>query len=139
MWLRAFAYKLESENVGRVDDPDRSIFLFHMNSDVKKGVVLVTPLTGTPRDEELPGFVKGSFQVIVRDQKHEDGYDRCLAVIEALTVKEQIDLFLKGSANPSDTVRVLRCHARHEPASFPRSPGGHVEWSLNFDVVLSAD
>lgn len=95
-----------------------------MPADVPRGVLFRLPLNGVPIDPELPGYRKTSIQVIVRDASREEGEERCLILMDALTMNET---FLEN-------FKITYMRPRHDPIDYPRSGSGYVEFSVNYDV-----
>src|SRR5262245_55617835 len=97
-----------------------------MPDSVQQGMLLLSPLTGTKIDYELPGFLKGGMQGIARSPRYQDGEALALAMSAALTVNNKVI----GDAK----FNYLR--PRHLPIFYQASKGHIFEFSVNFDACF---
>jgi hypothetical protein len=102
------------------------IFIHTMPDTVQKGILLLSPLSGTTIDHELPGYLKGSFQAIARAPRYVDGEALAEAMSRALTIKNQAMGIYK--------VNYIR--PRHLAIPYQHSKANLLEFSVNFDVCL---
>lgn len=112
--------------------PDASIFIFDMPLSVTNGVLLLNGVGNTvPIDPELPGYFRGTFQVIVRCTRYQDGKAVTDRVLPALTIEGN-----EGSPVAGYQVNYIR--PRHKPIVYPRSDADVLECSVSTDynVVL---
>lgn len=112
--------------------PGVSLFAYKMPATVAQGIVVLNPLAGGDIDHDLPGYLKGSFQVIIRAPKIADGRTLADRVSAALTW--QVPRSLPANAGVPALI-LRRCLPRHTPIGFPRSDNDLVEFSINFDYV----
>ena len=105
------------------------IFLFEMPSECKKGILMKLPLQGVPVDPELPLYYRCDFQVIVRAQKHADGYPLAELVRQKLTFTERT----------VGTLHIQELRPLTLPISYRRSDGNGLEWSLAFCCVCTVE
>lgn len=112
--------------------PGTSLFAYKMPSNVSVGIVALNPLAGGAIDWDMPGYLKGSFQLIIRHPKIPDARTMAEAASQALTWFVPRSLPALAGA---PLVLVNRCLPRHTPIGFPRSDNDLVEFSVNFDYV----
>lgn len=122
MNLEALAGLIQQAGLGV---PGQSLFVEHLPETVKQGVLLIGPSTGTRIDYEVIGYYKTNFQVIVRAPNYLAGDQLSKQIMNALTVA-------KHEIAPGYFVNYMR--PRHEPVVYPISEGGHLEFSVNYDV-----
>lgn len=112
--------------------PGVSLFAYKMPPSVTQGIVVLNPLAGGDIDWDLPGYLKGSFQTIIRAAKIPDGRALALRVSDALSWMAPRTLPANAGV---PLVIVKRCLPRHTPIGFPRSDNDLVEFSVNYDYV----
>jgi hypothetical protein len=100
------------------------LFVQMMPLDAPSGVLLRCPPPGTKINNELPGFYRGDFQVIVRGESYDDTEARMVNVVAALTLN-QVD---EGPQHFNF------CRPTTQPVSFPLSRGNLVETSVQFEA-----
>ena len=122
MKLESFAEKMQTAAVGT---QGQSIFINHMPAD-RVGVLLRDPFGGMRLDHELPGFRKGSFQLVVRDKTMAAAKATMSAAIAAIATELKQDYPL--------SVRVKYVRQRHDPIAYPLSAGNLTELLVNIDV-----
>lgn len=120
MKLEPMAERLESEGLGSQGD---DIFINFMPAE-KTGLLLRYPFGGVMIDHDLPGYRKGSFQLIARGKDYETALELINQAIAALEM-EEADL---------TGLRVKYMRPRHDPFTFPTSVGNNVEFLVNIDV-----
>lgn len=118
----AVASHLQAQGVGVIG---QDIFAGFMPERVKQGILILTPLQGIPIDFELPGYRRGSFQVVVRDTERQ----RCL------TKANEVSNALNMDETTIDTVLFRYVRAKHDPVVYPMSKGNLLEGSVNFETV----
>jgi hypothetical protein len=112
--------------------PDASIFIYTMPLAVTNGVLLLNGVGNlVPIDPELPGYFRGTFQVIVRCARFQDGDAVMKRVLPALTIEGD-----EGAPVAGYKVNFIR--PRHKPIVYPRSDADVLELSVSTDynVVL---
>lgn len=124
MNLEPLAQKLSDDGIATAGV---DLFIHNMPSNVTKAVLLLSNLTGTPIDFELPGYRRTSFQAIIRHTDYVQGLALANEVSEALTFKSGESIL--------DTLHIKHILPRHEPVVFPVSEGDFLEISVNFDAV----
>jgi hypothetical protein len=122
MKLTSFTEKMQTAGVGQ---QGASIFINHMPVDML-GVLLRDPFGGLRLDHELPGFRKGSFQLIVRDKTMAAAQAKMTAAIAAIATELEQD-YPQG-------VKVKYVRQRHDPIAFPVTAGNLQELLVNIDV-----
>lgn len=110
--------------------PGTKIFEDEMPADARAGVLLRLPLLGVPIDWEIPGYLKGQVQAIVRAQKVDTGDALAKKVGDALTFTERSFT----DANGVEVMFVNYLRPRTLPIIYPRSDGNGKEWSINLDA-----
>lgn len=104
----------------------KTLFINRLPVTVRSGVLLRTTTLGTPINYELPGHLKGKFQLIVRDPDYVIGMTLAQAISDALTMNEtQLDGMY---------VRYVRPH--NLPVAFPVNDSDLIEFSVNFDACF---
>ena len=121
MILEAVAEFLKSE---RVAVGGKDLFIHEMPSKVSIGVLLLTPLSGTTINHELPKYRTAGFQVIVRHTDHVNGRLLVDQVMASLTMA---NVTLGG-------LKVNFIRPKHEPVVYPTSEGDFLEFSVNYDA-----
>lgn len=100
------------------------LFVGTLPSDVARGAMLIDSLTGHDIDEGLRGFFPSDCQLIVRDPDPQSGYERALALSNAITI-----------ANQSNAdVEVIWCRPMTLPITYPRGDADDIETSVRFRI-----
>ncbi len=128
MNLDAISQILQEAGLGA---PGDYLFQHHMPDTASHGIVLRMPLEGVPINHYIPGFRRGSFQAIVRDDHFTEGQSVAERVFDALTIYERDFKDAQGKLY----FRILQCLPRTEPIVYPRMGSNLTEWSINFDVA----
>lgn len=118
---------LEDAGLGVIGE---TIFIHHMPDACAEGVLIRLPLIGIPIDHELPGYIKGRVQVIVRATAQSAGDALASEVMKALTI------YATEYLDPETGVFAMKINylrADTLPIVYPRSVGNLKEWSINFD------
>lgn len=102
------------------------VFIGTIPAEVKGGVMLREPLNGAIIDDGLQGFFNTEFQVIVRDPDPLVGYNRCLAIQQALRV------YRMTSADHGVEISWMRPLTL--PISYPRGAADDIEVSCRIAV-----
>lgn len=123
-YLLDVATYLEQQGIGYTTGRAKDIFIYEMPETVTEAVLLKDAPLGNEIDHELPGYIVGDFQVIVRAKEIADGEAKADAVSSALTILNQTI----GSLS----VNYIR--PRHLPMVFPVSEGDYREWLVMFDT-----
>lgn len=108
-----------------LDEGFESVFMYHMGDEVKEGILLLDPPSGAPIDPDLPGYRKTGFQVVIRASEHLAGETQAQKVSDALSIERRMNM---------SRIDVNYVRPRHEPIRFPKSGGGRLEFSINFDA-----
>ncbi len=128
MNLDAICQIIEDAGLGTLGE---SLFQHHMPETATQGLVLRLPLEGVPINHYIPGFRRGSFQVIVRDDRFAEGQAVAERVFDLLTLHRRDFQDAQGKLY----FRILQCLPRTEPIVYPRMGSNLTEWSINFDVA----
>lgn len=126
MDLMPLANKLELEGLGTQGS---TLFINYMPMECRQGILLRSPLTGTPIDNYLPGYYKASFTVVVRTPNVK--YDEGLALMEQ--VMRTLTLF----DTELDDITVKQMYPTNLPATYPVTEGNFFEIRVNFDLVFN--
>lgn len=124
MDMMPIANKLEVEGLGA---QGTSLFINFMPMECKQGILLRSPLSGTPVDFEMPGYYKTRFQVIVRGHDYAAAMELMENVMRTLCLFEQ-DL---------DDTFVKHMRPATLPVTFPVSVGNFYEINCHFDVCYN--
>lgn len=116
-----------------VGAPGESMFSHQIPADMRQGIMLKMPLDGFTVDNYLPGFYKGSFQVIVRATTSAEGEAKCREVIKALVRNQSQDFY---DAPGKLAMRIDMLILDKLPIRYPRQESNAIEWSINFNVVF---
>lgn len=132
MRLEGLAALLQDANLGK---PGVDLFCYYMPDDVRQGIVLRIGLIGSPIDHELPGYrPQGTFQLITRAQTFDKAFDLAEAAAAVLTLVNEPLGTAATNGEAVSAYHVNYSRARHEPIVYPRSAGGNLEASINFDI-----
>lgn len=96
------------------------LFVYHAPDKIKRCVLVIESLDGIMRDENLPGYKKADFKVIVRDTDYKS----------ALTIAKAVASALDLHRLTLDEIYVLRMRSTHDPIAFPLSDSDVVEVSV---------
>lgn len=123
MNIEAIADFLQDQGVGSVG---RTIFCYHIPSEVTKGILIRDRLQGDREDHET-GLMNGGFQLIARAKTHPEAKALAKEAVQALrldhvTVEDMQIKFLRN---------------RGEPVTFPVSDGRLIECLVIFDSIYS--
>lgn len=122
MNLYPLAQRLHGLGIGTMG---QTLFIRSMPATVTTGILLLSDLSGTQLDYELPGFKRTGFQVIVRHTDYAQGVALMGQVTAALTLlKTTVGDFYVHWIRP-----------KHEAVVFPTSEGDLLEISVNFEAV----
>jgi hypothetical protein len=103
----------------------QNLFVHGFPPDLDSGAMLRLAFGGTDIDHELPGFIKGEFQFIVRGKTYTETDTLATSVQTKLNLNEvPITGFTK----------VYYIRPKIEPFIYPKSPGAMWEALVNFDV-----
>jgi hypothetical protein len=108
----------------------QNLFIHHMPETIPGGIVLRGPLQGVPLNHYIPGYYKGSFQLIVRSSDHASG-QALSDQVSALLYFENRDVLDDQGAL---IMRINHVFPRVKPIVYPRLPNNSIEWSITFDV-----
>jgi hypothetical protein len=106
-----------------------TLFQHRMPAEKKTGILLRNPLDGIPINPELPDYVRGKLQVIVRNSDQGKGDQLSNKIMKLLTIynKDYSD------ADGHLLVSIKQMYPSTLPVVYPRSDGNGIEWSINFD------
>jgi hypothetical protein len=106
----------------------QSLFVYQIPANCSIGIVVRAPVEGVPYNGYIPGYLVGSYQVIVRDVDFEDGSRRADQIMSLLTFSNRdFDLVEKQ-------VHVNHSIPRTHPIVYPRMDNNQMEWSITFDL-----
>jgi hypothetical protein len=112
---------IEEAGLGKVGE---DVFVGSLPSDVQYGVMLKPPFEPAEDDEGMRGFFDSEFQVIVRDQDMDVGYNRCQAISKALRINQL----------ERDGLSIQWLKRRSLPISYPRGDADDYETSVRMKV-----
>ena len=118
------ANKLETEGLGT---QGTTLFINFMPMECKEGVLLRSPLSGTPINAEMPGYYKTAFMVIVRGHDYASASALMENVMRTLVLYDQ-DL---------DDIFVKYMRPAGLPVTFPVSVGNFYEIKVEFDICYT--
>lgn len=125
MWLEDLTNFVRD---ARIEHVGQSVFMYTMPHDLQPALMLTSSYAGIPVDPELPGYYKGSIQLIARAKKSSLAEAASQAASDLLTM-ENVDI--------GDThINYLR--PRHLPVLYPRSAGDYYEAAVNLDICFLA-
>lgn len=123
MNLLSILAKLQAAGIGRVGI---DMFAHQMPLEVSEGILIKDRFSGDRIDHELPGWREGGFQLVVRAKDFQTGK----------TLAQQAMGVLNFIETPLDaTCHIKYMRPRHEPVSYPISPGNLIEFSVNFETA----
>lgn len=97
------------------------LFLFNAPEKAKKCILVIESLDGVPRDEDLPGYKKADFQVIVRNPDYQS----------AMTIAKQVVNALDLHRTNVSGLSIKRMRAKYDPIAFPIPDSDVIEVSIN--------
>lgn len=124
MDMLPIAEKLEAEGLGT---QATDLFINFMPMECKQGILLRSPLSGTPVDGELPGHYRTRFSLIVRSHDYLAATEIMENCMVALTVYQEnmFPIFVKYMRPAS------------LPVTFPVSDGNYYEIKTEFDIAYN--
>lgn len=114
---------LEAAGIGTLG---YDILLYHSNDDSPNPTTILYPSNDPPAiNPELPFYLKGKFQTIVRANEYAAGLELSKSIIAALTIhnEETTQMTIK-EIRPLWQTRVYR-----------RAESGHIEFSTTFQIT----
>lgn len=102
--------------------PGKTLFVFHAPDKIRNCLVIIGSLDGTERDENLPGYKKTEFKVIVRHTDYQSAMTIAKRAVSALDLHR---VTVNG-------IYVNRMRATHDPIAFPIPDSDVIEVSINF-------
>jgi hypothetical protein len=114
----------------------KDVFQDKMSADVRRGILLLSPLGGNRYNWELGGQYHraDSFQMIVRSTSRNDAMALAVQATTALTFLTQLTIPALNTA-PAMHLQYMRPVA--EAIIYPKQPSGLWEASVNFDVTYA--
>lgn len=106
--------------------PGTSLFINFVPDEVQQCVLVLDSLEPAIRDENLPGYMKKDFQVIVRDTSYNSALTIAKKAIDALNLHR---VTVNG-------IYVIRMRASHDPIVFPVPDSDIVEVSVNMRAIF---
>lgn len=104
--------------------PGVDLYVGTLPHDVKRGIMLLDPLTGHEIDDGMRGFFNTQFQAIIRDPVLERAYETGLTVSQILTLNN-----VEGEGITISWLRPMTL-----PVSYPRGDAGDIETSVRFRI-----
>lgn len=123
MNILPFAQRLQAQGLGTVAT---NIFINTFPAKVVSGILIRLRPAGVPFDHDLPGYLKGTFQLIVRGANFEETQTLASNAVKALTLG-------KMTLGP---YRINYARATVVPTPFPLSEGNLVEFSTDIEFCL---
>lgn len=112
------------ENAG-LGTTGTDLFAYHSPPDVHN-CIIVYPSNDPPQiNPETPFYMRGKFQVIVRNADYAAGIEVCKAVEAALTINE----------SDTEQMHIKQCRPLYQARIYRRSGSGDLEMSINFQVI----
>jgi hypothetical protein len=113
---------LENAGLGTIGT---DIFAYHSPPEVK-ACLIVYPSNDPPIiDPERPFYLRGKFQVIIRNPDYVTGLDLCKQVQAALSFDE----------TETTQMKVKQCRPLYQARVYRRSESGDIEMSITFQVI----
>lgn len=123
-WIDALAEHIEGL---AIPDVPALVYVQNIPSDVDEAIMIAGPPSGVDVDPELPRFLKGGFQMVVRAKTSSR------AEVIAQTVSDAVETY---ETVPGTIIEIRHIIPRHLPISFPRSDGDYFEAVVNFDLCF---
>lgn len=121
MILEKIADRIDEANL------DAPVFINFMPSESSPAILISDPLTGIETDQELRGFYKSTFDIVVRDTNYQKGEALCKAVVEAISLESKA----------IGEVKFYYIRGDHLPVSYPASEAGIIEFSVGCSFACS--
>lgn len=113
---------IETAGLGTVGT---DIYVYHSPSEAQN-CIIVYPSNDPPSvDPETPFYVRGKFQVIVRNRVYQDGITLSKQIADALT--------LYNTDTTQMTIQRLR--PLHQVRVYRRSQSGLIEFSVTYQII----
>lgn len=113
---------LENGGLGTIGT---DIFAYHSPSEVNS-CIIVYPSNDPPIiDPERPFYLRGKFQVIVRNPDYNVGLDLCKQIQSTLTFNE----------TETSQMKVKQCRPLYQARVYRRSGSGDIEMSITFQII----
>lgn len=109
----------------KIGVPGSSLFVYHAPENVKKCVLVTNLLNGTERDENLPGYKKTQFEVIVRHTEYQS----------ALSIAKKVVAALDFHRKTVNGIYVQRMRPTHDPIPYPIADSDVLEVAVNLWAV----
>lgn len=106
--------------------PGESLFIFHAPDEIGRCLLVLNSLDGIERDDELPGYKKADFKVIVRNPDYHS----------AMTIAKQVMSALDLHRLTVNGIFVQRMRASHDPIPFPIPDSDVIEVSVNMRAAF---
>lgn len=124
----ALCEKLESDGLGVVG---KDITFDIMPVSVSKGLCVRSNISGNDIDYEIPGLARGTFRLISRASKYQEGEWLLHRAIESLLVS--------GMPEIIGSMRVRYCRPETTCMSFPVSDGNLREFAVTMAICYEFD
>lgn len=102
------------------------VYLYTSPAESSTCIILLPSFDPLPIDHELPGYMKGKFQTIIRHGEDEAG------MLLAKDIADKLTLL----TTEATTINIKRCHPLHEARRYRRSDSGVLEFSINYEIVF---
>lgn len=113
----------------------KDLFQHHMPDAVTEAIMLKEPLAGTTINHDLPGYLKGQIQLVVRSSTNATGDAKANRLLSVLTIHNEA----YADKNGVFLMKIVYLRPRTLPIIYPRTPGNTIEWSIVFDACYLLD
>lgn len=107
--------------------PGEDLFAYRAPERVRSCILVIDSLDPVALDENLPGYKKGRFQVIVRNPDYKSGLTIAKRAASALNLSR---LYVNG-------VEVKRMRAEYDPVAFPMPDSDVIETCVNMWIAFT--
>lgn len=125
IYLEEIAKDIATNNYGGFTTVGGDIFVYRMNEDINRGILLTDRLTGTLRFNDLPDYRSSVFNIAVRGTERKSVIDSMHAISEGIKTEEEKQL---------GGVLFKYIYPQTDPMTFPISEGDYIEAFCRFDV-----
>lgn len=116
------AVLLENAGVGTIGT---DIFAYHSHPDVSNCIIIYPSNDPPAIDAERPYYMRGKFQIIVRNANYQAGLELCKTIQATLTFNEV----------ETAQMKVKQCRPLYQARVYRRSGSGELEFSITYQVI----
>ena len=105
--------------------PGTTLFVYHVPDSVRNCILVIDSHDGIELDDNLPGYRKGNFKVIIRQTNYKS----------AMTIAKQVVSALDLHRLTVNGIYVIRMRSTHDPIAYPIPDSDVIEVAVNLWVA----